>query len=296
MKNLIDYIKEAEEKRIAIGHFNVSNLETLHGVLKGVEKASQIIGFRLPVIIGVSEGEEKFFGIKEISSIIKSYKDEGLPVFLNADHHYSFESVKNAIDYDFDSVVVDGAGLPLEQNIELTKKCIEYARTNKNKKILIESEIGFIGKSSKILEKIPDGVSEETKTKVDDAIYFVQQTNTDLLAPSVGNIHGMVKGGNPKLDIERIKEIKEKTQKPLVLHGGSGISDDDFLKAIEAGISIIHINTEIRIAYKNALKKAMLENEEEIAPYKYLTDTVSAVADVVENRIVLFSKNYLTQL
>ena len=294
MKNLIEYIKEAEDKKIAIGHFNVSNLETLHGVILGAQRLSEKTGIQIPLLIGVSEGEEKFFGIKEISAIIESYKKNNLPIFLNADHHYSFETVKNAIDNNFDSVVIDGASLSMDENISLTKKCIEYAKefeSKNNKRVLIEAEIGFIGKSSKILDKVPEGVSEETKTKTEDAVYFVEQTGIDLLAPSVGNIHGMVKGGNPKIDIERISKIKKETKIPLVLHGGSGITDEEFIKAIESGISIIHINTEIRIAYKEALKKSLNDSGEEIAPYKYLNESIEAVALVVEKRLELFNKN-----
>ena len=118
-------------------------------------------------------------------------------------------------------------------------------------------------------------------TKKGDAKYFVEQTGVNLLAPSVGNIHGMVKGGNPKLDIERIREIKEACGIPLVLHGGSGITDEEFKDAIGAGISIIHINTEIRVAYKNAIEKYLKENPNEIAPYKFLEPGVKAIEEVV---------------
>ena len=126
-------------------------------------------------------------------------------------------------------------------------------------------------------------------TKPEDAKHFIEQTNIDLLAPSVGNIHGMVKGGNPRLDIQRIKEIKETCGVPLVLHGGSGIADIDFKEAIKAGISIIHINTEIRVAYKEALEKYLKENPNEVAPYKILKPAVEAIEEVVYNRLKLFN-------
>jgi len=157
------------------------------------------------------------------------------------------------------------------------------------REVLIEAELGFIGQSSKLLDEIPEGVSEATMTKPEDAKYFVEQTGIDLLAPSVGNIHGMVKGGNPRLDIQRIKDIKEACGIPLVLHGGSGISDQDFKDAIKAGISMIHINTEIRVAYKEALEKYLKENLNEITPYKFLQPAVDAIDEVVTNRLKLFS-------
>ena len=126
-------------------------------------------------------------------------------------------------------------------------------------------------------------------TKPEDAKYFVEKTGIDLLAPSVGNIHGMIKGGNPKLDIKRIKEIRETCGVPLVLHGGSGIADEDFVNAIKAGISVIHINTEIRVAYKEALEKYLKENPNEVAPYKILQPAVEAIEKVVEARLKLFN-------
>jgi len=287
MKNLIEYIKEAEEKKVAIGHFNISNIEGLHAIYNAARKLN------LPVIIGVSEGEEEFIGRDEVASLVKMIrKRDNYPIFLNADHHYTFESVKKALDTGYDSAIIDAVKLPLEENIALTKKCTDYAMElsqKEGKNILIEAELGFIGQSSKLLDAIPDGVSDETMTKKDDAKYFVEQTGINLLAPSVGNIHGLVKGGNPKLDIERIKEVRLACGVPLVLHGGSGISDEDFKNAIHAGISIIHINTEIRLAYKEALEKYLKENPNEVAPYKILAPAVLAIEEVVEKRLRLFN-------
>ncbi len=287
MKTLREYIKEAEEKKIAIGHFNISNIEALHGIYNAAKKLG------VPVIIGVSEGEESFIGRHEVAALIKEIREnDNYPIFLNADHHYSFEFVKEALDAGYDSAIIDAVKLPLEENIILTKKCVEYAKELSQKEsrdILIEAELGFIGQSSKLLDVIPEGVSEATMTLSSDAKYFVEQTGINLLAPSVGNIHGMVKGGNPKLDIEKIKEIKETCGVPLVLHGGSGISDVDFTEAIKAGISIVHINTEIRVAYKEALEKYLKENPNEIAPYKFLKSGVEAVERVVEEKLKLFS-------
>ncbi|HLP86548.1 MAG TPA: class II fructose-bisphosphate aldolase [Candidatus Paceibacterota bacterium] len=287
MKTLREYIKEARENGVAIGHFNISNIEALHGIYNAAKKLG------VPVIIGVSEGEENFIGRNEVSTLIKSIRDrDNYPIFLNADHHYTFEAVKAALDAGYDSAVIDAVKLPLEENISLTKKCVEYAKElsqKEGKDILIEAELGFIGQSSKLLEEIPEGVSEATMTKPEDAKYFVEQTGVDLLAPSIGNIHGMVKGGNPKLDIERIKNIKDSCGVPLVLHGGSGISDDDFKEAVKAGISMIHINTEIRVAYREALEKYLKENPNEVAPYKILQPAVEAIEQVVYNRLKLFN-------
>jgi fructose-bisphosphate aldolase class II len=287
MKTLREYIKEAEINSTAIGHFNISNIEALHGIYNGAKKLG------VPIIIGVSEGEEDFIGRDEVVALIKEIREkDNYPIFLNADHHYSFEKVKEALLAGYDSAIIDAVKLPLEENITLTKKCVDYAKELSQKEgrdILIEAELGFIGQSSKLLDAIPEGISEATMTLPLDAKYFVEQTGVDLLAPSVGNIHGMIKGGNPKLDINRITEIKKACRVPLVLHGGSGISDEDFTNAIKAGISIIHINTEIRVAYKEALEKYLKENPSEIAPYKILKPAVEAIEEVVYNRLKLFN-------
>ncbi len=293
MNTLREYIKEASLNKVAIGHFNISNIEALHGIYNAAKRLSNEQGNLIPIIIGVSEGEEKFIGKDEVSALVKEIKEnDNYPIFLNADHHYSFEKVKSALDAGYDAAIIDAVKLPLEKNIILTKKCVDYAKElslKENRDILIEAELGFIGQSSKLLDSIPNGVSEETMTKPDDAKHFVETTGINLLAPSVGNIHGMVKGGNPKLDIERIKEIREASGVPLVLHGGSGIADADFTDAIKAGISIIHINTEIRIAFKGALEKSLEENPSEVAPYKYLAPAVLAIEEVVYKRLKLFN-------
>lgn len=287
MKTLRECVKEADQKGIAIGHFNISNLEALHAIYN----AAKNVG--VPIVIGLSEGEAKFVGYHEGVALVRSLRErDGYPIFLNADHHYSFESVKTAIDAGFDAAVIDAVKLPIEENIALTKKCVEYAREvfkRENRDILIEAELGFIGTSSQIWDKMPDGVSEETMTKPEDAKHFVEATGVDLLAPSIGNVHGIVKTGNPRLHPERVKAIHEAAGIPLVLHGGSGSMNEDFVACIKNGISTVHINTEIRVAFTNALRKSLAEKPEETTPYKYLPVTVQAVQDIVEARLKLFS-------
>src|SRR3989338_241683 len=287
MKTLREHIKEADKKGVAIGHFNVSNLEALHGIYNAAKKLN------LPIIIGLSEGEEEFFGKHEAVAVVRALRTkDNYPIFLNADHHYSFEAVKASLDAGYDSAVIDLVKLPLEENIKITKQCVEYARElskKENREILIEAELGFIGSSSKILDKIPDGVSEATMTTPEDAKHFVEATGVDLLAPSIGNVHGMVKSGNPRLHPERVKAIRKATGIPLVLHGGSGSMNEDFVACIKEGIDIVHINTEIRVAYTNALKKSLADNPEETTPYKYFPAAVSAVEAIVSARLKLFN-------
>ncbi len=285
IKSLKAYIQEAEEKKVAIGHFNISDLEMLHAIVAAAKELD------LPVIIGVSEGEREFMGVKEVVSLIKTIRESGQPVFLNADHTYSFERVKEAIDAGFDSVIIDGAKLPYEDNKKLTKQCVDYARSA-NPNVLIEAELGYIGQSSKVLDGVPEGVDLKAGlTKPEQAADYVTSTGIDLFAPAVGNIHGMMRTGHdPDLDIPRIKAIREAAGVPLVLHGGSGTTDSDFVRAIEAGISIVHVSTELRVAFHEGLKKTLADNPEEVAPYKYLKLPVEEVKKVVVARLKLFNK------
>ena len=285
MKTLREYIKEAEEKKVAIGHFNISNLEGLHGIYQAAKKLN------VPVIIGLSEGEEDFVGRHEAVGMIREIREkDNFPIFLNADHHYSFERAKQCIDDGFDMVIIDLANKSHEENIELTKKTVEYAREvseREGRDILVEAEIGYIGSGSNIKETVPEGAG--IKTTPEEAKAFVEATGIDLLAPSVGSIHGIIKSGKPHIDTELVAQIREACGIPLVLHGGSGLRDEDFTGGIHAGICIVHINTEIRLAYDEALKESLHENPTEVAPYKILEPTVQAIEQVVEARLKLFN-------
>ncbi|MEO8637436.1 MAG: class II fructose-bisphosphate aldolase [Candidatus Taylorbacteria bacterium] len=287
MKTLLEYIAEAEKNKVAIGHFNISNIEMVQAVFTAAKKLG------VPVIIGASEGERAFFGVKQIVAVVRSLREEAnFPVFLNADHTYSFERVKEAIDAGFDLAIIDGAKLSFDENVAMTKKCVEYAKSVRPD-ILIEGELGYIGQSSKVLDALPEGVkvTGDDLTHPDVAKKFVEMTGIDLLAPAVGNVHGMMRvGHDPRLDIKRIKDIRVASGIPLVLHGGSGTVDEDLVSAIDAGISITHISTELRVAFVNGIKKSLAENPEEVAPYKYMKLPMEEVERVAEARLKLFNK------
>lgn len=285
-KTLRECVSEAREKKVAVGHFNISNLEALWGIFRAAQSLD------VPVVIGVSEGERDFVGVRQAAALVKSIREEyDYPIFLNADHTYSFEKVKEAIDAGFDSIIIDGAKLSFEENVKLTKQCVEYAR-NCGREVLVEGELGYIGQSSKVLDEIPEGVmlDESSLTDPAKAKEFVELTGVDMLAPAVGNFHGMLRSGvDPKLNIERVKQIADAVGVPIVLHGGSGNSEDDFKQSIANGIAIVHINTEIRVAYVNAVKKSLQDDPDEVAPYKVLKPAVKAVQDVVEKKLRLFN-------
>ena len=287
MKTLKQILKEAERSGVAVGHFNIAEFS----MLKAIFGAAKKLG--VPVIIGTSEGEAGFLGRKQAAALVRSFREEyQFPIFLNSDHTRNFEEVKRAVAAGYDAILFDGGTLPLEENIRQTKKVVQYVKS-KNPKILVEGELGNIGSGSTIRKELPKGaaIKPEDLTKPADAVRFVKATGVDMLAPAVGNIHGMfAHAPEPALDIERIKAIKKAVQIPLVLHGGSGNTDSDFLKAIAAGVSIIHISTELRAAWRRGLEKALKEKSEEIAPYKLLAEPVVEVKKVVYNRLKLFNR------
>lgn len=281
MKTLKQYIQDAKASGVAVGHFNISNLETLNAIFNSARKLN------LPVIIGVSEGERDFVGINQVVSLVKGLREKyDYPIFLNADHTYSVERVKEAIDAGFDAVIFDGAKLTIDENITKVKECVEYAK-NCGREVLVEAELGYIGQSSKILDALPQGID---LTSSADAERFVKETGVDLFAPAVGNVHGMLKDiPDPRLNIERVKQIAEVTGVPLVLHGASGNSKEDVQASIKAGVAIVHINTEIRVAYRDALKKSLAESPDEVAPYKILKGALEAVEHTVTEKLKMFN-------
>lgn len=279
-KSLNKWLARGKAEGFAIGHFNVSNLETLKGVVKAAGT------LRAPVIIGVSEGEREFFGVRQIVAAVQAFReDTGLPIFLNADHTKSFEKIKEAVDARFDSVHFDGSELSFEENVRETTRSVEYAR-KKSRDISVEGELGYLRGASKVQETV--GISPEDFTDPEEAADFVKKTGVDRLAPVFGNIHGIVTKQEERLDLERLSAINKKAGAFLVLHGGSGLSGEDIRGAIQNGIVKVHINTELRVAYRRALEQALQKMPEETTPYQYLAPVVEAVQNVVEEKIKLF--------
>jgi fructose-bisphosphate aldolase class II len=286
MLGLGEALGDAQRRRVAIGHFNVSDLVTL----KAVTAASR--AFNVPVLIGTSEGERDFIGVHEIVAVVAALREEtGQPIFLNADHTHSLERALEAAKAGYDMIGFDVSTHPLEKNIELTRQAVEAVKSI-NPRIIVEGELGFIGSGSEIHESVPE--SSRLLTKTDDAKRFVETTRIDVLAPAVGNMHGLLKsmisGSMRKhLDIGRIGEIAAVVTIPLTLHGGSGTDDGDFKKAVSAGITIVHISTELRLAWRRGIEAALAGNSDEVVPYKIYGNSVSAMTAVAEERLRLFN-------
>ncbi len=249
MDALRKVLTRLQQQDAALGHFNVADLVLLKAV---VAAAVEVRG---PVIVGTSEGERDFLGTYELAALVKVMREEhDVPVFLNADHTHSLAKAVEAARAGFDEVVIDFPALPFDKNVSSTKETVEAIKAI-NPAILAEGEIGDIGTGSEIHETVHNEF--RNLSTPEEARQFVDSTGIDILAPAVGNMHGMlesmVEGETKKrLNIERIAQIKKASGVFLTLHGGSGTDDEDFLRAIAAGISIIHISTELRVAWRRS--------------------------------------------
>ena len=279
-------LEQAQKNKTAVGHFNVSDLTLLQAVFGAARE------LKLAVVVGVSEGEREFMGTRQIAALVRGLREEHeFPIFLNADHTHSLEKALEAAKAGFDLVGFDASALPLETNIRRTREAVAALKAI-NPALLVEGEIGDIGTGSEIHAVAPD-LSKGLTTPA-EAQHYVESTGVDILAPAVGNMHGMlasmVEGATHKhLDIERITQIKSAARIPLTLHGGSGTDDGDFRRAITAGISLVHINTELRVAWRRGLDAAVTQHPHEVVPYKLLPIVVKAVEQVVQSRLSLFN-------
>jgi fructose-bisphosphate aldolase class II len=282
--SLRDVLTRLEAEGAALGHFNVADQVLLKAVVAAAAET------KLPVFVGASEGEREFFGVRQLAALVKSVREESdAPVFLNADHTHSLAKAMEAAHAGFDAVGVDFSALPFDQNVARTKETVQAIKAV-NPAILAEGEIGNIGTGSEIHETAQ---GDRKLSTPEEARQFVEATGIDILAPAVGNMHGMLKSmvaGKAKkhLDIERIAQIKQAAGVFLTLHGGSGTEDEHFRKAIAAGINIIHINTELRVAWRESLQESLTRDSDDVVPYKILRPVVDSVKQVVSSRLRLF--------
>lgn len=277
--NSKEILESAKIGKYAIPHFNINNLEWTRYILETCEE------MKSPVILGVSEGATKYIGgYHTVVNIIKGLVLDlniTIPVCIHLDHGSSTESCIKAIDAGFTSVMIDASKYSLEENIMLTKLVVEYA---KNKNVTVEAEIGHIGGSEDEVD------SDIAYAKVNDVVELVKKTNIDSIAPALGSVHGLYKG-EPKLDFNRMKEICQKTNLPLVLHGGTGIYDDQIKKAIECGMCKININTDLQIVWSKAVREYLEKDINVYDPRKIISSGKQAIIDKVKEKITLFGSN-----
>lgn len=272
-----EIVKEAERGHYAVGAFNIHNLESVLGVAQAAMRANS------PAIIQVSEGAIKYMGLKPITHIVATVAKNvatRVPIALHLDHGKSFDAVFECIKAGFSSVHIDASDMPLDENINLTKSVVEIAH---GKNVWVQGEVGAIlgghGQVKGILENIP-------VAKVAEVIQFVKETGVDTIAAAIGTAHGVFENEDIRIDL--LREIKQKTKIPFVLHGGSGVNEDKIRNAVKYGVNIINIGTEIKLAFTDTLKKICADNPDETDPRNLLYPTIKAVEDVVYHQMCLF--------
>lgn len=286
MASLLQTLRHADADKTAIGHFNVSDLVTLYGIVEAARQEA------VPVIVGASEAERRFIGIRQLVAIIETLRArEGPPIFLNADHTHSLTAALEAAKAGVDWVVCDFSSLPFEENVRQTREAVHVLKALRPD-ILVEGEIGDIGSGSQIHDVSPD--LKRSLTTVDKARQFVEETGIDTLAPAVGTTHGLLRtmlstGVKKRLNVDRIRAIKERTGMFMTLHGASGTDDGDLRAAITAGITVIYINTEVRLAWRRSIEESLARQKDDIAPYTLLAPAFEAVKRTVAARLALFS-------
>ena len=270
----LELIKKASEHKKAIPAFNIHNLETIQAAIEGAAELNS------PVIIATTPGTLKHAGIENVAAIVKATAAKyDIPVALHMDHCPSYETIVSCIRNGYTSVMIDGAHHEYDENVALVKKVVELAHAVG---VQVEGEIGRIG-----------GVEDDMFVNDADASYtipaeakqFVEDTGIDTLAVAIGTAHGMYKG-EPNLDFERIEEIDALVDVPLVLHGASGVPDEQVKKAIARGMAKVNIATELKNPMVAAIRKS-LEDPEQNDPRNYMGAAREAVKEVVKRKIRL---------
>lgn len=276
MVNSNEILLKAFNEGYAIPQFNITNLEWIKYIL---EKCNEL---RSPVILGASEGAIKYMGgYSVVYNLVNSlYKELNIviPVVLHLDHGTSIESCKKAIDSGFTSVMIDASKYELNENIRITKDVVDYAKL---KNVSVEAEVGSIG-------GIEDNIVANIRyADVEDCYTFVKSTTVNSFAPALGTVHGFFKG-ELNIDFNRMKEIKERVNIPLVLHGGTGVPEELIKMSISNGISKINIDTELKSAWNKAVREFMIDNEKEYDPRKIIGSGEKAIKEVIDKKINLF--------
>ncbi len=293
-----EMFRKAYEGGYAVGAFNVNNMEIIQGIVAAHKEENA------PLILQVSAGARKYASPIYLRKLVEAaIEDTGLDIVLHLDHGDDFEICKSCIDGGFTSVMIDGSKYPLEENIELTKRVVDYAHS---KGVVVEGELG---KLAGVEDAVNVSAKDATYTVPEEAVRFVKETGVDSLAIAIGTSHGAYKfKGEPSLDFERLETItKLLPDFPLVLHGASsvprdfvdlcnkyggavpgaqGVPEEMLKRAAKLGICKINIDTDLRLAMTASIRKILSENPSEFDPRKYLAPARDAIKDMVRHKIV----------
>ena len=273
---LKEVLKEANDLNMAVGAFNTHNLEMLPAIIKAAVKE------KTPVIVQTSCGTANYIGHKNLVSICKSMADEyGAEVVLHLDHAKDYDEIRKAIDAGYSSVMFDGSSLPLKENILGTKRVVAYA---KKYGVSVEAELGTVGGTE---DGIAVAQDEVRYTDPADAVEFVKQTGIDALAVAIGTNHGQYKS-KTNINFERLKEIKAVVDIPLVIHGGTGVKEEDVKKVIDLGIRKFNVGTELLVGWNRESKACYDEHKENISNRENVVPCLNVIEEIVSRKIKLF--------
>ncbi len=281
---MLVHIKELFEQpvrgKFAYPAFNTMNLEITRGIIAAAEELNT------PIILETSEGAIKYAGLETIFEVMATMAIKAkVPIALHMDHGKDVEQLREGIELGYSSVMIDHSGEDLDKNIRNTAELVQFAH---KEGAWVQGEIGRI-RGSEDWVSVSD--RESLLTEPEEAKSFWEATGVDTLACSVGTIHGIIKmtgEAEAKVDIDRIQRIAELVPVPLVLHGASGVPDDVIHQAIKAGISIINIDTELRIGFTKNLRAALLEHPDEVDPRKYLSPAIAGVTEAAKAKLMAF--------
>ncbi len=277
IKNIVE---DARKKGYAVGAFNIHNVETALGVAHAAQNTCS------PAIIQVSESTIKYLGLKPVTHIVSTVAKNiapDVPIALHLDHGKSFASIVECINAGFSSVQIDASELPIDENIALTKQVVEFGHS---KGVWVQGEVGaMVGGHGSV-----GGEIDIPKAKLEDVIRFVEETGIDSIAAAIGTAHGAYT--NEAIDLELLRKIKEKVKIPFVLHGGSGNDEKEMKDSIKAGVDIINIGTDIKVAFCETLIKNCKEHPDETDPRNLLSPTIAAVEAVVSGKMKVFGSAF----
>lgn len=292
-----EMFKKAYEGQYAVGAFNVNNMEIIQGIVSAAQEE------KAPLILQVSAGARKYASPIYLKKLVEAAVEEsGLPICLHLDHGADFDICKSCVDGGFTSVMIDGSRFPLEENIALTKKVVEYAHAHG---VVVEAELG---KLAGVEDAVKVSAKDATYTDPDEAVRFVEETGVDSLAIAIGTSHGAYKfKGEPSLDFERLDKISKLLPGfPIVLHGAStvlpefvkacneyggkidgaqGVPEDMLLRAGKSGVCKINIDTDLRLAMTASIRKYFAEHPDHFDPRQYLAPAREAIKAMVQHKI-----------
>ena len=266
----------ANKNHFAVPAFNISDYAMMNGIFEACEEKQS------PLIIAIHPDELSHIGVEAVTAIREKANKATIPVCIHLDHGSTFDQIITAIQSGFTSVMIDGSTLSFEENIKICQKVVEAAHAVN---VSVEGELGTIGSTD---EQAEAGTDEIIYTNPDDAVKFITETGVDSLAIAIGTSHGIYPSGKtPELKLDILKEIKEKIDLPLVLHGGSNNSDDEIHESVKLGISKINISSDIKVTYHEKMRE-ILSNLGYREPNVIQPPCIAAMKETAYQKIKLF--------